>query len=84
MRVPVADVPGSGLERHHSGTLTDRLYNAELARRSVARAALHLGIDGMEGRALDCLGDALLDYLDRVSAGCCAVFILEYCSFLLF
>ena len=70
----VSDVPGSGSgsgtvgpERHH-GTLTDRLYNAELARRSVARAALHLGIDSMEGQALDCLGDALLDYLNRVSS----------------
>ena len=51
------------------GPVTDRLYNAELSRRAVARAALHLGIDRVEGQALDCLGDALLEYLDRVS--CC-------------
>ena len=58
--------PPSAQDAHY-GTLTDRLYNAELARRSVARAALHLGIDRIEGQALDCLGDALLEYLDRVS-----------------
>lgn len=57
----------SAAQDAHYGTLTDRLYNAELARRSVARAALHLGIDRIEGQALDCLGDALLEYLDRVS-----------------
>ena len=57
----------SSAQDAHYGTLTDRLYNAELARRSVARAALHLGIDRIEGQALDCLGDALLEYLDRVS-----------------
>jgi hypothetical protein len=62
----------------HYGTLTDRLYNAELARRSVARAALHLGIDRVEGQALDCLGDALLDYLERVSLVLIVVFWWEF------
>ena len=56
----------SGISAHY-GSLTDRLYNAELSRRAVARAALHLGIDRVEGQALDCLGDALLEHLDRVS-----------------
>ena len=68
----------SGISAHY-GSLTDRLYNAELSRRAVARAALHLGIDRVEGQALDCLGDALLEHLDRVSlcvrcwyrVGCC-------------
>ena len=55
------------LDYAHYGGQTDRLYNAELSRRAVARAALHLGIDRVEGRALDCLCDALLEYLDRVS-----------------
>lgn len=61
------------LDSAHYGTLTDRLFNAELSRRAVARAALHLGIDRVEGQALDCLGDALLEYLDRVS--CVAVLV---------
>ena len=63
---PTSSLPSAAQDAHY-GTLTDRLYNAELARRSVARAALHLGIDRIEGQALDCLGDALLEYLDRVS-----------------
>ena len=63
---PTSSLHPSAQDAHY-GTLTDRLYNAELARRSVARAALHLGIDRIEGQALDCLGDALLEYLDRVS-----------------
>ena len=64
---PTSSLHPSAQDAHY-GTLTDRLYNAELARRSVARAALHLGIDRIEGQALDCLGDALLEYLDRVSS----------------
>lgn len=65
---PSATDPSStaGISAHY-GSLTDRLYNAELSRRAVARAALHLGIDRVEGQALDCLGDALLEHLDRVS-----------------
>lgn len=42
-------------------------YCTEIARRSVARAALHLGIQGMEGEALDVLGSVLLGYMEMVS-----------------
>ena len=44
----------------------DAAYCAEVARRSAARAALHLGAEGMEGAALDVLGSALLGYMDQV------------------
>lgn len=50
-----------------STTDTDSTYIHEVARRSVARAALHLGVTGMEGGALDVLGAVLVDYLERVS-----------------
>ena len=33
----------------------------------MARAALHLGLDGMEGEALDCMGSILLGYMEMVS-----------------
>jgi len=45
----------------------DHEYCAELARRSAARAALHLGIENMSCDALDVIGDALLVYLERLS-----------------
>jgi hypothetical protein len=45
----------------------DDVYSYEVARRSVARAALHLGLDSMSEEALDVLGDVLLAYLQRVS-----------------
>ncbi len=45
----------------------DMSYCTEIARRSVARAALHLGIQGMEGEALDVLGSVLLGYMEMVS-----------------
>jgi hypothetical protein len=45
----------------------DDVYSHEVARRSVARAALHLGLDSMSEEALDVLGDVLLTYLQRVS-----------------
>lgn len=49
-------------------TDTDTAYCTELARRSVARAALHLGIEGMETSALDVLGSILLGYLSNVGS----------------
>jgi hypothetical protein len=45
---------------------TDSLYTTSLAHRSIARAALHLGIEGMETKAMEALGGALVDYLERV------------------
>jgi hypothetical protein len=45
----------------------DNVYSHQVARRSVARAALHLGLDSMSEEALDVLGDVLLTYLQRVS-----------------
>jgi hypothetical protein len=45
---------------------TDSLYTTSLAHRSVARAALHLGIEGMETKALEALGGVLVDYVERV------------------
>jgi len=44
----------------------DAAYCAEIARRSAARAALHLGMEGMDGEALDVLGSVLLGYMDTV------------------
>jgi len=48
----------------------DATYCTEIARRSAARAALHLGTEGMEGEALDVLGSVLLGYMDQVR-WCC-------------
>lgn len=45
---------------------TDNLYTTSLAHRSIARAALHLGIEGMETKALEALGGVLVDYLEKV------------------
>ena len=44
----------------------DTAYCTEIARRSVARAALHLGMEGMEGEALDSLGSILMGYMEMV------------------
>lgn len=49
-----------------SPTDDDAAYCTEIARRSVARAALHLGTEGMETEALDVLGSVLLGYLEMV------------------
>jgi hypothetical protein len=49
---------------------TDNTYTHSLAHRSIARAALHLGIEGMETRALEALGGVLVEYLERVSFLC--------------
>jgi hypothetical protein len=43
----------------------DELYSFEIARRSVSRAAVHLGIDNMTEAALDVMADILLTYLSR-------------------
>ena len=42
------------------------IYSFEIARRSVGRAAFHLGIDSMSEGALDVLADILLNYLNRI------------------
>lgn len=42
------------------------IYTFEIARRSVGRAAYHLGIDTISEGALDVLADVLLNYLNRV------------------
>ena len=44
----------------------DSIYCFEIARRSVGRAALHLGIESMTEEALDVMADILLTYLSRV------------------
>lgn len=63
----------------------DTAYCTEIARRSVARAALHLGMEGMEGEALDSLGSILLGYMEMVRCCCCCVtnFTLNLCSYTL-
>ena len=45
----------------------DDVFNHEVAKRSVARAALHLGVDSMSEEALDVMGDVLLTYIQRVA-----------------
>lgn len=52
---------------------TDSGYSHELARRSVARAALNLGIEHMSGDALDGLGDVLIQYLERMGQSMAAI-----------
>ena len=44
----------------------ESIYTFEIARRSVGRAAFHLGIDTISEGALDVLADVLLNYLNRV------------------
>jgi hypothetical protein len=51
-----------------SSSSSEQVFSHELARRSVARAALHLGIDGLSEEALNVLADVLLEYLSRVGA----------------
>jgi hypothetical protein len=43
----------------------DQVYSFEIARRSVGRAALHLGVGTMSESCLDVLADVLLQYLNR-------------------
>jgi hypothetical protein len=43
----------------------DQIYSFEIARRSVGRAALHLGIQTITESTLDVLADVLLQYLAR-------------------
>ena len=47
----------------------DQIFCFEIARRSVGRAALHLGIDSMSEAALDVMADILLGYLNRAGRG---------------
>jgi len=44
----------------------DEFFCHEIAKRSVARAALHLGIEYMSEEVLDVLGDVLLSYLAKL------------------
>lgn len=44
----------------------DDVYCCLVARRAVARAALHVGIADMTAEALDVLGDVLLEYISRM------------------
>ena len=44
------------------------VFNHEVAKRSVARAALHLGVERMSEEALDVMGDVLLEYLKKVGS----------------
>jgi Bromodomain associated len=46
----------------------DTLYCHGTARRAVARAALHLGIDCMTMESIDVLASCLLDYLERIGS----------------
>lgn len=61
---------------------TDSGYSLEIARRSVARAALNLGIDSMSGDALDGMGDVLVSFIERVSfmgvTWCVSSYTLSY------
>jgi hypothetical protein len=59
-----------------STTDNDTSYCTEIARRAVARGALHLGFEGMEGEALDVLGNVLLGYMEMVRS---FFFIYIYC-----
>uniref|UniRef100_A0A7S1V7E7 Bromodomain associated domain-containing protein n=1 Tax=Grammatophora oceanica TaxID=210454 RepID=A0A7S1V7E7_9STRA len=45
---------------------SDLCYTHELARRSAARAALHLGIDSCSEEALGVMADVLVAYIERV------------------
>jgi len=62
-----------------SSTDNDSSYCTEIARRSVARAALHLGLDGMEGEALDCMGSILLGYMEMVRIFYPGVYCIAIC-----
>lgn len=60
-----------------STTDNDNSYCTEIARRVVARGALHLGLDGMEGEALDVLGNVLLGYMEMVRPSVFYLFIVQ-------
>mmetsp|Transcript_15897 Transcript_15897/g.22649 ORF Transcript_15897/g.22649 Transcript_15897/m.22649 type:complete len:710 (+) Transcript_15897:283-2412(+) len=51
---------------HHLNPRDDLEFSKEIARKSVARAALHLGVEKMGSDALDVMGDVLLSYLERL------------------
>jgi hypothetical protein len=67
---PTAATAGSATAGNATAasTMEEEVYYChELARRSVARAALHLGLkDGMSQDSLDVMADVLLKYLERV------------------
>ncbi|GKZ00912.1 hypothetical protein MPSEU_001042700 [Mayamaea pseudoterrestris] len=50
----------------------DDVYSHFVARRAVARAGLHVGLDSMSNETLDALSGVLLAYLERVGASIAA------------
>ena len=61
-----------------STTDNDNSYCTEIARRVVARGALHLGLEGMEGEALDVLGNVLLGYMEMVRPSVLFIYLFIY------
>ena len=53
---------------HRNHEPKDYQYTQKLAQRSVARAALHLGMESMTQDTLDVLADALLCYMEKVGS----------------
>lgn len=53
-------------------TMRDDVYCHLVARRSVARAALHLGVERMTAESIDTLAGCLLEYLQRLGAATAA------------
>ena len=60
----------NSVQQHHHPNLyrDDTIYCHGTARRAVARAALHLGIECMTSESIDVLSACLLDYLERIGA----------------
>jgi Bromodomain associated len=54
--------------QHEKAYRDDMIYCHGTARRAVARAALHLGIECMTAESIDVLASCLLDYLERIGA----------------
>ena len=63
-----ASLPTAQTEQLLDRDVKEDLYSMELARRAVARAAIHLGIESMSERTLDVLADVLLSYLSRTGS----------------
>jgi len=53
---------------HHFSNFSsdEKKYSHEIAKRSAARAALHLGITSMSSDALDVMGESLINFLGRL------------------
>jgi Bromodomain associated len=61
-----ADGSGNATNSSTSIPCRDQVYSLEVAKRAVARAALHLGITSMTVEVLDTLGDVLCEYIQRL------------------